>query len=139
MAFIRSFLAGFFLLTGCMLHAQTTHSDSLKMICQTWKIKEVYVHNFEDDEKDELDDFIKNTRMQFKSDMSFIAKSQNENIKGKWQFNSSTKSITINMDDNEDEVLILKIISLSMSGFKFESGTPEESLVSSGLLIPVKQ
>ncbi len=107
--------------------------DTIKMICREWKFKDGHSENL-DDNSQELKDFIKNTRILFKGDMTYVEKYDTSGQYGKWTYDSLKKEIM--MEDGEGNKVIMKIISLSSSMLKFESKALETNMSASGTLIP---
>jgi len=136
MVFFRIILLSLFLSIGALANGQASHADTIRMLCQTWMIKEVYIPKFEENEKDELNDYINNTRMQFIRDWTVIMKDGPEQMKGKWELKG--KNINILME--EGTAIEMTIISLSIDSFHFESRNPgSDELVTSALIIPEKK
>lgn len=135
MLYSKILLCSFLLFAGMSVNGQAVKADTVKILTQNWKIQELYLHSFKEDEKEELDDFIRTTLMQFNTDGSFITKSDTVIIKGKWRLDGQT--VTVEMDEGDS--FSMKILEFSPHGLRFESGHPSsKKIFSAGILAPVK-
>jgi hypothetical protein len=136
MSYLRILICSFFILSGLCSYGQNAQrSDTITMLCQNWKIKELYRHQFKSDEIQELNDYIKTTQVHFNRDGSFLSNSDTTYIKGKWQLIG--KLIIVQMEEGDS--FKMKIIALSATSFNFESGPADsETIVTAGILVPVK-
>lgn len=135
MLYSRILLCSVLLFLGISGYAQPAKADTIKMLSQSWKIEKLFTHSFKADEKEELDDFINTTLMQFNRDGSFITRSDTVIIKGKWQLDGQI--LTVQME--EGDKFKMKIVDLSPNLLVFESRPyGSEKILSAGILVPVK-
>ena len=124
-----------------LLKAPSTYSqslqrlDTIKMICREWKFTVAHSDNFDDNSQD-AKDFIKYTRLLFKSNMSYIYKDDGWEETNKWKYSSSKKEIILESDDGTK--IIMKLIYLSSSMMKVESKSSRTNVFASGTLVPVR-
>lgn len=123
--------------TGLFANSQASRSDTIKMICKNWKIKEMKVDGLDQDGKEDLEDMIKYTRIEFKSDMTTTDPNGEVYRKGKWALDKSGKILSLISDD--EDIINLEIIFLSSSVLRFKAKGPTSAKFGTGTLIPAKK
>ena len=136
MSYLKILVCSAFMLCGLFSYGQDPQKgDTVSLLSQNWKIQQLYQHNFKAEEKEELEEFIQTTQMQFNSDGSFLTRTDTVIIKGKWQLRGNM--ITIQMEEGES--FRMKILALSPNGFQFASlPLGSEAISSAGMMVPVR-
>jgi len=135
---LRRFLFSILLLCcSLLIKAQHTRADTIKMICQTWKIKSLDKTPVDEETKEEWIEMIEDSRTEFRSDMTVIGYSDENSEKGKWSLDKSCKVITLTY--GEGETIKWIILSLSATEFHFKEPDPDPKKSISGILVPVKK
>lgn len=137
MIFLRiSFLIAF-VLPGLFVHSQSSRADTIKMLCQTWKIKQLDQEPIDESLREDWKEMIRFARTEFKKDMTVIESDDETAEKSKWALSQSAKEIKFTNKDGETKVWV--IVSLSPSAFRFKENDFWEGMALSGTLIPVKK
>ena len=137
MSYLKILVCSAFMLCGLYSYGQDPQKpDTVSLLSQNWRIQQLYQHNFKADEKEELEDFIQTTQMQFNSDGSFLTRADTVIIKGKWQLRGNM--VTVQMEEGES--FRMKILALSPAGFQFASmSLDSETISSAGMMVPVRK
>lgn len=136
MPFLRISLFLALVSTSFFAKGQNTRADTIRMLCQTWKMKESDKEPIDPDLKEEWDDMMKNSRTTFKPDMTFIESYPDEVQKGKWSLDKSGKQITTIQDGDTQQWII---VALSSSMLKVKQEIPEINDSVTVTFIPFKK
>jgi hypothetical protein len=111
--------------------------DTLKMICQQWKIADLYSDNInlrDTADMAAVESMKRTARFEFKNDLTYLWKTEEETIKGTWNYDPGTNAIIYIL---EGEKIPLKIISISGTKLKWESR--HNGVFTSMTLVPAAQ
>lgn len=137
MAFLRISLVTLFVLSGLLTYSQNNRVDTIKMLCQTWKIKQLDQEPIDEELREDWKEMIKLSTTEFKADMTVTESNGEVAEKARWELSKSAKEIKFIYKGGETKIWL--IVSLSSSAFRFKEKEPEAEMAVSGTLIPVKK
>jgi hypothetical protein len=137
MNFLRIPLIILLVLSGFLSYSQSNRADTIKMLCQTWKIKQIDQEPIDEELREDWREMIKYSSVEFKVDMTIIDRNGETSEKANWNLSKSSKEIKFKYKNGETRKWV--IVSLSSLAFRFKEKDPESNLVVSGTLIPVKK